>query len=50
MYYRRWTMPTARGAMLALSMVGTVFRKSEQEVRNWYPQFQARLYSKAGNR
>ena len=43
-YYRRWTMPTARGALLALSMVGIVFRKSEQELRIWYPQFQAELY------
>jgi glycosyltransferase involved in cell wall biosynthesis len=49
-YYRRWTMPTARGAIRALSMVGTVFRKSEQELRTWYPQFQARLYKRAGDR
>jgi len=49
-YYRRWTMPTARGALLALSMVGTVFRKSEHELRTWYPQFQAELYKRAGNR
>lgn len=45
-YYRRWTMPTARGALLALSMVGTVFRKSERELRTWYPQFQAALYER----
>jgi glycosyltransferase involved in cell wall biosynthesis len=49
-YYRRWAMPTARGALLALSMVGTVFRKSEHELRTWYPQFQAGLYNRAGNR
>jgi hypothetical protein len=49
-YYRRWTMPTARGALLALSMVGTVFRKSEQELRTWYSQFQAALYKRAGDR
>jgi hypothetical protein len=49
-YYRRWTMPTARGALLALSMVGTVFRRSEQELRTWYPQFQAEFYKRAGNR
>jgi glycosyltransferase involved in cell wall biosynthesis len=48
-YYRRWTMPTTRGALLALSMVGPVFRKSEQELRTWYPQFQAELY-RAGDR
>jgi glycosyltransferase involved in cell wall biosynthesis len=49
-YYRRWTMPTARGALLALSMVGTVFAKSEHELRTWYPQFQAALYERARNR
>jgi hypothetical protein len=49
-YYLRWTMPTARGALRALSMVGAVFRKSEQELRAWYPQFQAAAYNKAGNR
>ena len=49
-YYRRWTMPTTRGALLALSMVGAVFRKSEQELRVWYPQFQAEVYNRAGNR
>ncbi|MGH3429320.1 MAG: glycosyltransferase family 2 protein [Mycobacteriales bacterium] len=49
-YYRRWTMPTARGAVVALSMVGTVFRKSERELRSWYPQFQAALYNRVGNR
>ena len=48
-YYRRWTMPTARGALIALSMVGTVFRKSEQQLRTWYPQFQAEFYKRAGN-
>jgi hypothetical protein len=48
-YYRRWTMPTARGALLTLSMVGTIFRMSEQELRTWYPQFQAELY-KRGDR
>jgi glycosyltransferase involved in cell wall biosynthesis len=48
-YYRRWTMPTARGALLALSMVGTVFRKPENELRTWYPEFQAALYDRAGN-
>jgi GT2 family glycosyltransferase len=42
-YYRRWSLPTARGALLALSMVGTVFSKTEQEIRDWYPGFQARL-------
>jgi glycosyltransferase involved in cell wall biosynthesis len=50
LYYRRWTMPTARGALLALSMVGTIFRKSEQELRAWYPQFQAEKYKRAGDR
>jgi hypothetical protein len=49
-YYRRWTMPTARGALLALSMVGTVFRKSEQELRTWYPQLQGELYNSTANR
>ena len=49
-YYRRWTMPTARGALIALSKVGTVFSKSERELRAWYPQFQAALYERAKNR
>jgi glycosyltransferase involved in cell wall biosynthesis len=49
-YYRRWTLPTARGALVALSMVGMVFRKSERELRSWYPQFQAALYNRAWNR
>jgi glycosyltransferase involved in cell wall biosynthesis len=49
-YYKRWTMPTARGALVALSMVGAVFRKSEHELRTWYPQFQAELYDRAGKR
>jgi len=49
-YYRHWTLPTTRGALLALSMVGTVFGKSEQELRAWYPQFQAKLYKRSGNR
>jgi glycosyltransferase involved in cell wall biosynthesis len=46
-YYRRWTLPTVRGALLALSMLGTVFRKSEQELRTWYPEFQRDLYKSA---
>jgi len=50
MYYRRWSMPTARGALLALSLVGIVFCKSEQEIRTWYPLFQAKLYKKAASR
>jgi glycosyltransferase involved in cell wall biosynthesis len=49
-YYRRWTMPTTRAALLSLSKVGTVFRKSEHELRTWYPQFQAALYKRAQNR
>ena len=49
-YYRRWTMPTTHGALRALSMVGTIFGKSEQELRTWYPQFQAELYKRAGDR
>jgi glycosyltransferase involved in cell wall biosynthesis len=47
-YYRRWTLPTARGALVALLMVGTVFRKSEQELRGWYPKFQGGLYKRGG--
>jgi GT2 family glycosyltransferase len=43
-YYRRWTLPTARGALVALLMVGTVFRQSEEELRGWYPKFQGKLY------
>jgi hypothetical protein len=49
-YYRRWAMPTARGALLARSMVGIVLRKSVEELRTWYPQFQAKLYERAGGR
>ena len=47
-YYGRWTLPTARGAVVALSMVGTVFLKSEQGLRSWYPKFQRDLYKRAG--
>jgi GT2 family glycosyltransferase len=47
-YYRRWTLPTARGAFKALLMVGTVFRQSEEELRNWYPKFQVDLYKRSG--
>ena len=47
-YYRRWTLPTARGSLVALLMVGTVFRKSEQELRSWYPKFQGELYKRGG--
>ena len=46
-YYRRWTLPTTRGALVALSLAGPIFRKSEGELRAWYPQFQAELYHKA---
>jgi len=49
-YYRRWTLPTARAALLAPSMVGTVYRKSEPELRTWYRQFQGELYKRAGDR
>ena len=49
-YYRRWTLPTARGALVALSMVGAVFRKSEPELRAWYPEFQAALYNRVATR
>lgn len=47
-YYRRWTLPTARGALVALLMVGTIFRKSEEELRSWYPNYQRELYNRGG--
>jgi GT2 family glycosyltransferase len=43
-YYKRWTLPTARGALLAFLMAGDVFRKSAGEIRAWYPRFQADFY------
>jgi GT2 family glycosyltransferase len=38
---RRWSLPRARGIRLARRYFPKVFGSSEQELRQWYPQFQA---------
>jgi hypothetical protein len=42
-YYRRWSLPHARGTMFALSMLDQIFAKSEETLRKWYPEFQREL-------
>jgi GT2 family glycosyltransferase len=43
---RRWSLPRARGVLLARRHFKKVFGSSEQELRQWYPQFQAELLAR----
>jgi GT2 family glycosyltransferase len=40
---RRWTLPQVRGLMLALKCAPQVFKMSNEELAQWYPNFQKEL-------
>jgi glycosyltransferase involved in cell wall biosynthesis len=40
---RQWRVPRARGTWRALRMIGQMFAKDREAMRQWYPQFQREL-------
>src|SRR5207249_2541970 len=43
---RRWSVPRARGIRRAQRYFDKVFTSSKEELRQWYPQFQAELVAR----
>ena len=42
----RWSFPHARGIWHAIRMQGRIFCRTEQELREWYPQYQQSLIAR----